>query len=137
MKATYKSLYPSITIEHNIAPNTLEGYIFIPERIWAKENINKLDRYQRGGEFIENMVCDNHIEFCHRWFHLANVKEMIDDIKEYHYNNIPNYSADGQIETYGKTIVPFGYSGNGVEAFSYSAKSNPFVFYGERKREKV
>ena len=34
-------------------------------------------------EFIENMVTDNHVEFCNRWFHLAGVMEFLEDMKEF------------------------------------------------------
>jgi hypothetical protein len=40
-------------------------------------------KYSRGGEFIENMVTDNHISFCKRWFHLAGFKEFLEDMKEF------------------------------------------------------
>ena len=45
-------------------------------------NIDK-DKYSRSGEFIENMVTDNEIEFCKRWFHLAGFNELLDDANEY------------------------------------------------------
>ena len=33
------------------------------------------------------MVTDNYIEFCHRWFGLANIKEFIEDMDEF-YNQL-------------------------------------------------
>ena len=81
----FKSLYPSVLGEFNIAPNTLIGKIIIPDKVYENENYYKVEeeKYSRSGEFIENMVVDNHIEFCHRWFKLANFEEMIDDIDEF------------------------------------------------------
>lgn len=78
-------MYPSILGEFNIAPNTQIGKIIVPEKVYDHENVYGTDpeRYSRGGEFIENMVTDNHIEFCHRWFKLANVEEMLEDIDEF------------------------------------------------------
>ena len=86
MKVVYKSLYPSIMSEFNIAPNTQIGRIEINSKVYNNENTYKIpeEKYSRGGEFIENLVTDNHIEFCHRWFKLANVEEMIEDVDEYY-----------------------------------------------------
>ena len=82
----YKSLYPSIDLENNIAPNTQVGRIVIDKQIYDNENVYNNPKYQRGGEFIENMVTDNIIEFCHRWFHFAGFMELLEDIKEFYQN---------------------------------------------------
>lgn len=86
----YKSLYPSTTLEFNIAPNTQIGKIIIPDKVYDKENLYNIEeeKYSRGGEFIENMVTDNEIEFCKRWFHLAGFNELLDDINEYFENKV-------------------------------------------------
>ena len=83
----YKSLYPSIMGEFNIAPNTQIGRIEIDEQVYDNENVYGLDKYSRSGEFIENMVSDNIIEFCKRWFGLAGIMEFIEDMKEYEQLN--------------------------------------------------
>lgn len=72
--------------EFNIAPNTQIGRIEIDKPIYPGENAYGIpaDKYSRGGEFIENMVTDNFIEFCCRWFNLADVKTMLDDIDEFY-----------------------------------------------------
>ena len=81
----FRALYPSVMGEFNIAPNTQVGKIIIAEKVYSDENAyhNDPDKYSRSGEFIENMVTDNPIEYCHRWFHLANIEEIIDDIDEF------------------------------------------------------
>ena len=79
----YTSLYPSIDLEFNIAPNTQIGRILIPDKVYSNENAYMNKKYSRGGEFIENMVTDNHISFCKRWFHLAGFKEFLEDMKEF------------------------------------------------------
>lgn len=86
----YRSLYPSTTLEFNIAPNTQIGKIIIPDKVYDKENLYNIEeeKYSRGGEFIENMVTDNEIEFCKRWFHLAGFNELLDDINEYFENKV-------------------------------------------------
>lgn len=73
----YKALYPSITMECNIAPNTQVGKIVIENKIYDKENLLNEEKYTREGEFIENLVCDNILEFARRYFGLATFKEFI------------------------------------------------------------
>lgn len=114
MNTTYKSLYPSITLENNIAPNTQIGRIVIDDKVYNNENVYGDPRYQRGGEFIENLVTDNIIEFCKRWLHFAGVSEIIEDMKEF-YNT--RYFGSGEYkgsyyynpETQTTIMVPVGY----------------------------
>ena len=73
-------MYPSITGESNIASNTQVGKIEIPHKIYKNENAYNIEGYSRSGEFIENKVTDNVIEFCHRWFHLGSVSDLIHEI---------------------------------------------------------
>ena len=79
----FSALYPSIMLEFNIAPNTQIGKINIPEQVHQKENPYMEDKYNRGGDFLDNMTCDYGIEFAHRWLGLASYQEMLDDIDEY------------------------------------------------------
>ena len=76
----FSSLYPSITGESNIAANTQIGKIEIPNKVYKNENAYNTEGYSRSGEFIENKVTDNVIEFCHRWFHLGTVQDLIKEI---------------------------------------------------------
>lgn len=80
----YTSLYPSITRQLNLAPNTLIGKIVIPERIYAGENSLHNPKYTRASEFAENLLSDNFIEFMHRWFGLGSFEEVYQDILEYY-----------------------------------------------------
>ena len=79
----YKRLYPSITQEFNIAPNTQVGLIRIPEKIYKDEDIFHSDKFNRSCVFIENFASHNYLEFCHRWLKLGNYQEVLDDIQEY------------------------------------------------------
>ena len=79
----FSSLYPSIMLEFNIAPNTQIGKINIPEQVHNKENPYLEDKYNRGGNFLDDFTCDYNIEFAHRWLGLAGYQEMLDDIDEY------------------------------------------------------
>lgn len=138
MKTTYKSLYPNVTLQHNLTINALEGQIVIEEQVYRNENVYGVPKYSRSGEFIENMICDNHIEFCNRWFHLANVKEMLNDLNEYCSIYIPNFSSDGQFETYAvkdnKMIIsPLEYVEEAVNPFDYNPHgTNPIFYFGDR-----
>lgn len=88
----YKSLYPYTMLEFGIAPNTLIGYINIPNKVYSGENSTLNPKYSRGGEFIENLVCDNIVEFCKRWFNLAGIMEFLEDWKEYNSKFHTSYS---------------------------------------------
>ena len=73
-------------LEFNIAPNTQIGKIEIPNKVYKYENLYGIEeeKYSRGGEFIENMVTDNIIEFCNRWFNLADYQEFLKDIDDFY-----------------------------------------------------
>ena len=68
----------------------------------SEEDVQK---YSRGGEFIENMVTDNEIEFCKRWFHLAGFNELLEDANEYFANKMfSNMSYIEAINSYNDRI---------------------------------
>lgn len=109
-------MYPSIIGEYNIAANTQIGRIEIPSKVYNHENTYKLENYSRSGEFVENMVCDNIIEYCHRWFHLGGIKECIEDIDEYCNNlGVMKYSS----------LVGLGISG--IEELKHIDKSRKII----------
>lgn len=123
----YKSLYPSITIEHNIAPNTLIGAINMPERVYANENYYKNEKYSRSGEYIDNLVCQQIVEFCCRYFHVANIYEFLrEDLVEFMnkgYLRPIDRSINNAIYFYPNYVVP---KQNAI-SFNYSPK--PFTFF--------
>lgn len=79
----FKSLYPSIDREFNMAPNTQIGKIIIPNQVHNLENPFNFEYYDRGGQFLEDLVSDNWISFCNRWLHYPSVMEWIHDINEF------------------------------------------------------
>ncbi len=79
----FKSLYPSEDLQHNIAVNTQIGKIIIDNMVHDRENIFNVEKYDRGGIFLEDFHSGNIIEFCKRWLHFAGYKEIMDDIMEY------------------------------------------------------
>ena len=79
----YKSLYPSIARENNMAPNTQVGKLVIPDQIYENENPFNYEFYYRGGRFIMDFNNGNYLEFGKRWFHLASIREFMEDCNEF------------------------------------------------------
>lgn len=104
--------------EFNIAPNTQIGRIEIDEQVYDNENVYGLDKYSRSGEFIENMVSDNIIEFCKRWFGLAGIMEFIEDMKEYEQLNY-QYAAS----YYRFKNLEAGLKENAIHDLAYTEKA--------------
>ena len=73
-------------LEFNVAPNTQIGRIEIRQKVYENENAFNVEegKYSRGGEFIENLVTDNIIEFSKRWLHLGGFEDVLIDINEYY-----------------------------------------------------
>ena len=82
----YTALYPSEAREHNVASNTLIGKILIEDTIYDGENFLKDERYNRAGEFSENLTSHCWIEIGHRWLNLGTYEEVLNDIYEYFTN---------------------------------------------------
>lgn len=103
----YKALYPSITSEFNMAPNTIIAHLTIPEIVNEFENRFNRDaiKYKREGQFMEDLQSHVWLEFFHRWFKLASYREMYDDVIEY-YSKIKLPVGDLQIhDQYGRIPV--------------------------------
>ena len=103
----FKALYPSTTREHNMAPDTIVGKIFIDEPVHKLENPYHEEMYDRGGQYIEDLVTGNALEFGRRWLHLANFKELLEDIEEYFRTHITidgtlynMYTSNGMIKPF-------------------------------------
>lgn len=79
----YKSLYPSIARENNMAPNTQIGKVVIENQIYKNENPFNYEFYYRGGRFLMDFNSGNYMEFGKRWFNLAGVRDMMEDFKTY------------------------------------------------------
>ena len=125
--------------ELNIAPNTQIGRIEIDNVVYKGENPYHIEesKYSRGGEFIENMVTDNIIEYCHRWFHLANINELLEDIDEYYmkttnfsYSNLLSAGFDNGIYS---PIMPTSKEVKSPVSFNnYKKPTSPVKFYTRR-----
>lgn len=121
----YKSLYPSITRENNLAPNTIDAKIIIEDQVHDKENLFYNDLYDRGGQYIEDLISENYIEFAHRWLGFANIREMLEDIEEYFsMNPFPNMVTPRQINE--ELFIP-------IKFYDEHYKNSPIVFYDDNE----
>ena len=93
----FSSLYPSEIDQHNIAPNTIIGKIKMPQKVYDNENPFNNDKYDRAGDMLECLQSESIVEFCHRYLHLADYKEMLHDIEEY-YSTVRRRSNIGYID---------------------------------------
>jgi hypothetical protein len=93
--------------ELNIAPNTQIGKIEIPQKVYEDENAYGIEesKYSRGGEFTENLVTDNILDYGGRWFKLGSIREIIDDIDELLYKNT-NIKFSDTVNTYYRGYIP-------------------------------
>ena len=111
----------------------------IYERVYDNENSYMNNLYTRGGEFMENKVCDNIIEFCHRWFGLADFQEILSDIDEYYHKTYVSYSSHGYWQEFNKheeklIITPLYDTTDRVVKPLYfeNDRIHPVSFYSER-----
>lgn len=99
MKTLYSSLYPSIILENNLAPNTQIGRIVIEDpddpgkKFGLCEHPDMFSsgdddaKYSRGGEFLENLMSGNPLEFGRRWLGLGDIYQVLDDLREFYKFN--------------------------------------------------
>lgn len=132
----YSSLYPSIILENNLAPNTQIGKVVIedpdnPNRVFSLNehqdmysSDDEIANYSRGGEFLENLISNNPLEFCKRWMRLGDVHQVIEDMKEYFQFN--GYRGASMNPNDIVTFVKHGYSPNlvSLEEQYYSPLQN-------------
>ena len=104
----YKSLYPSILREFNIAPNTQIGQLQIPNKIHNKENRIRDSKWIRSGQFMEDLHSHVWIEFAERWFNFASYENLYNDIIEYFScKEVPTYPLR-EYDLYGrKEVISF------------------------------
>lgn len=84
----YKSLYPSIIRQFNVLAHTQIGFIILANNIHAKQNRTHYEYYTAGGQYIEDLQSHNWLEFCCRWFGLADFNELYNYTREIFTNEI-------------------------------------------------
>lgn len=120
----YASLYPSTMRQMNIAPNTILGFIDIPEPVFENENRYHTDRFVRGGSFLEDYQSHVFLEFGSRWFGLADYVTLYDDVCNYMNAMM---QPVGYYNSYNNVIDPF-------IMIDRNIKVDPFVFVNHDKK---
>ena len=123
----FKSLYPSTTRENNMAPDTIIGKIFIDNPVHKLENPYHEEMYDRGGQYIEDLVTGNALEFGRRWLQLATFKELLADVEEYFQYHIPAGNRAYEMYTNNGMMKPFVVRPNVAKDALYK----PFVMLEE------
>lgn len=103
----FKALYPSTTRENNMASDTIVGKILITDPIHKYENPYHEEMYDRGGQYVEDLITGNALEFGRRWLHLANFRELIQDVNEYFQTHVPAGNRIMDIYTKDDLYKPF------------------------------
>lgn len=83
----FTAQYPNAAAQNNMAPYTQLGKYNINVPVWDKENPFNKENFNRGGQFLEDYMTRNYLEFCHRWLRLADYGDLIDDVIHY-CNNV-------------------------------------------------
>lgn len=83
-------------------PTAMNQDQFVPKyweikevKIYNNEDSFHTEHYMRSGEFIENLVCDNMVEFGKRWLGLAGLNDFLTDMQEYYQRYYTSYSQNG------------------------------------------
>lgn len=103
----FKALYPSTTRENNMASDTIVGKILITDPVHKYENPYHEEMYDRGGQYVEDLITGNSLEFGRRWLHLANFRELIQDVNEYFQTHVPAGNRMMDIYTKDDLYKPF------------------------------
>lgn len=109
----FKSLYPSLITEFNMAPHTQIGRIIIDDVINENENKFGDEDYERSGAFIDDIASRNYITLCSRWFNMPTYKDLYDNIiNHYNYLFLQPVNINGEIQVLKivkdyNTITPF------------------------------
>lgn len=135
----YKSLYPSIDRENNMAPNTQYGKIIIPMQIHEYENLTPSEdpdiKYERGGQFIDDLTSGNILTFCTRWLGFLSYKEWLDYLLKYIDKNIILANPINQITSDGlfKVISYSNVETYAVNPISYKNDLEKSIIYYPEK----
>lgn len=121
-----KSMYPSIDREYNLAPDNIIGKVIIDQKVHKYENPYHDDKYDRGGQFMEDLITENSLEFGKRWLSLGGVHDLIEDIKEYQDTHSCFMPLDLNKVNDRKLIKP-------IQILDKGEKIKPVLFLGNEK----
>jgi len=104
----YKSLYPSLIRQFNLAAHTQVGMLIIPDKIYALENKMHSSTYTRGGAFFEDFAVQNWLDIGSRWFGLMNYEQLVYFVHKVCMEEIkPRNYLIGFENTTGTKTIPF------------------------------
>ena len=79
----FTALYPSIIEQSNMSPATMHGKVLFDQPTDKLENRFDNPYYDRSVWFMEDLISNNIIDFCHRHLGMPNYEEMHDLIIKY------------------------------------------------------
>ena len=79
----FTALYPSIIEQSNMSPATMHGKVLFDQPTDKLENRFDNPYYDRSVWFMEDLISNNIIDFCHRHLGMPNYEEMYDLITKY------------------------------------------------------
>lgn len=75
-----ESMYPTNINVCNIYPSTQYGRVILDKtKITDRELIDDMDRYDRGGKFVEDLEIDEAILFCYTWHNLPSATDILNN----------------------------------------------------------
>lgn len=113
----FKSLYPRTEWQHNIGPNTQIGAILIDQIVWNNENRFHKKNYHRPSQFAQDFLSYDYISFSNRYLHLANFKEMIEDMKQFFSMISTMNPVQMNSSIYTDPFIPVGTENDCIDAF--------------------
>lgn len=78
----FSALYPSIRDSHNIEITSQWGRLIIGQQISDLENPYDYDKYDRGGNFLDDLQINEPILLCHKWLGLPTAEKILSDLEE-------------------------------------------------------
>ena len=86
-------------------------------KIFEGSNFNRDPKYEASGEMLENLMCENSIIFCNRYFKYATFEQFLDDLNEF-------LGINSQVLERTKLIYPIKQYPEGP--------INPIIEYGDK-----
>ena len=91
----YSRLYPSIRDSHNIEITSQVGRVIIEQEISDLENPYEYEKYDRGGNFLDDLQVGNLNVLGYKWFGLPSIEDILDDLEsELITEEVPNTYID-------------------------------------------
>ena len=109
----YSALYPSILRQWNIASNTQIGKVEIADKVHDKENQARMQAWERSIGFMEDLQSHVWLEFCSRWFNLADYTTLYHEVEEF-FTKVCNPTIGLRTYTREGYIIPMTFDNPGL-----------------------